>query len=95
MCTIKSDAEWGGTKKQMAGTLHTSTVCHCKTAAVHKYLNSTKHSCTTGHTWVLPKYVITPMHSALTIYSTMYHNEELTYIIELWMLLTIAQEMSL
>jgi hypothetical protein len=79
----------------MTGTLHTSTVRHCKTAASHKYLNSTKYSCTTGHTWVLPKYVITPMHSELTIYSTMYHNERLTYIMGLWMLLTTGQEMSL
>jgi len=30
------------------------------------------------------------MHSALTIYSTMYHNEQLTYTMGLWMLLTTA-----
>jgi len=79
----------------MTGTLHTSTVCHCKTPAVHKYLNSTKYSCTTAHTWVLPKYVITSMHSALTISSTVYHNERFTYIMGLWMLITTGQEMSL
>ena len=39
----------------MTGTLHTSTVCHCKTPAVHKYLNSTKYSCTTAHTLGGPK----------------------------------------
>jgi len=70
----------------MTGTLHTSTVCHCKTPAVHKYLNSTKYSCTTAHTWVLPKYVIISMH--------MYHNE-LTYIMGLRTLITTGSEMSL
>jgi len=77
----------------MTGTLHTSTVRHFKTTAVHKY-NSTKYSCTTVHTWVLPKHAITSMHSALTI-SSMYHNEGFTYIMVLWMLLTIGQKMSL
>jgi hypothetical protein len=82
-------------KKQMTGTLHTSTVQHFKTPTVHKCLNSTKYSCTTGHTWVLPKYVITSMQSALTISNMLYHNEQLTYTMGLWMLLTTGQEVSL
>jgi hypothetical protein len=79
----------------MTGTLHTSTVRHFKTTAVHKYLNNTKYSCTTEHTWVLPKYAITSMHSALMISSTMYHNERITYSMGLWMLITTGQEIAL
>jgi len=41
------------------------------------------------------KHAITSMHSTLTIYSTMYHNEQLTYTMGLWMLLTTGQEMFL
>jgi len=79
----------------MTGTLHTSTVSDFKTPAVHKYLNSTKHSCTTVHSWVSTKREITLVHSAVTISSTVYHNEQLTYIMGLWMLIRIGQEMSL
>jgi len=61
-------------KKQMTGTLHTSTVRHFKTPAVHKYYNSTKYSCITVYTWVSPKHASTSMHSALTISGTLYHN---------------------
>jgi len=68
----------------MTGTLHTSTVHYFKTAAVHKYYNSTKYSCTTVHTWVLPKHAITSMRSALTISSTGYHNVQLIYTMGLW-----------
>ena len=42
-------------KNQMRGTLHTWTVRHFKTPAVHKYYNSLKYSCTTGNVWVLQK----------------------------------------
>jgi len=65
-------------EKQMTGTLHTSTVYHLKTPAVHKYYNSTKYSCTTVHTWVLPKHEIISINSALTISSRGYHNVGLT-----------------
>jgi len=63
----------------MTGKLHTSTVRYFKTAAVHKYYNSTKYSCTTVHTWVLPKHAITSINNALTVSSTAYHNVGLTY----------------
>jgi len=66
-------------KKQMTGTRHISTVYHLKTPAVHKYYNTTKYSCTTVHICVLPKHAITSINSALTISSTAYHNEGLTY----------------
>jgi len=79
----------------MTAKLHTSKVRSFKTAAVHKYYNSTKYSCTTVHTWVLPKYAITSINSALTVYSTGYHNLGLTYTMGLWMLLTTGQKMSL
>jgi hypothetical protein len=82
-------------QQQLTGTLHTSTVRHFKTPAGHKYYNSTKYSCTAVHTGVLPQYVITSIPSALMISSTMYHNERLTYIMGLWVLITTGQEMSL
>ena len=63
------------------------------TSTVHKYYNSTKYTCTTVHTWVLPKHAI--INSALTISSTAYHNEGISYTMELWMLLTTGQKMSL
>ena len=79
----------------MTGTLHTSTVRYFKTAAVHKYYNSTKYSCTTVHTWVLPKHAIISINSALTISSTVYRNEGISYTMGLWMLLTAGQKMFL
>jgi len=90
MCPTKTVAEWEKTNDR-----YTSTVRHFKTPRVHKYNNSTKYSCTTVHTWVLPKHAIASMYSALTIYNTMYHNEKLTYTMGLWMLLTTGQEMFL
>jgi hypothetical protein len=53
----------------MTGTIQPSTFRHLKTPAIHKYYNSTKCSCTTGHTWVLPKHAITSMHRELKIYN--------------------------
>jgi len=82
-------------KKQMTGALHKSTVHYFKASAVNKYYNSTKYSCTTVHTWVLPKHAITSINSALTISSTVYHNEGISCTVGLWMLLTTGQEMSL
>jgi len=79
----------------MTGTIHTSTVRYLKASAVHTYYNSTKYTCTTAHTWVLLKYVITSMHRALTISSTVYHNKGISYTMGLWMLLTTGQEVSL
>jgi hypothetical protein len=55
MCHIKKLLSG---KKQQTVTLHMSTVCHLNTPAVHKHYNSTKHSCTTEHAWVLPKCII-------------------------------------
>ena len=78
----------------MTGTLHTSTVSDFKTSAVHKYLNNTKYSYTTIYSRVLTKYVITSVHHAMSISSTVYHNERLTYTMVLWMLITTGQEMS-
>jgi hypothetical protein len=83
---------WRG-KKQLTGTLDSSTVRHLKTPAVHKSYSGPKYSCTIEYAWVLTKHAITSMHSALMIFSTIYHNERLTYIMRLWMLITIGQEM--
>jgi hypothetical protein len=82
-------------KKQLTGTLLTSSVSHLNTPLVHKYYNSTKYSYTREHAWVSPKHATTSMRSALTIYSTTYCNEGLTYIMGLWMLITTRHEMSL
>jgi hypothetical protein len=82
-------------KMQLTGKLHISTVRHLNTPAEYKHYNTLKYSYNRDHAWTFPIRSITLEHSALTISNTMYLNEQLTYIMGLWMPITTGQEMFL